>query len=164
MLEVGVKALQLQQCCLFQCFWCRADKRGKMEGSVAECRKPCSAFTTFYCCLFCKEGAIKQMCNVILTLLLNSFRCVPASHFPCICNSCSSLIGRYFVSLPGTWPPAKHARKCLQSWGTHVGFSLIAVCASTAESSGKGLKGNQRGSESNALLSVNELVSKVPHG
>lgn len=45
-----------------------------------------------------------------------------------------------------------------------MGFSLIAVCVSRAESSRKGLKGNQGVSELNASLSVNELVSKVPHG
>lgn len=36
-------------------------------------------FTRFYCCLFCKEGAIKVMCNVLLTLLFHSFVCILAS-------------------------------------------------------------------------------------
>lgn len=36
-------------------------------------------FTRFCCRLFCKEGAIKAMCKVLLLGLSRSFSCIPAS-------------------------------------------------------------------------------------
>lgn len=59
----------------------------KWKEVLLNAKNLCHLFTRFYCCLLCKEGAIKVSCNVLLLLLSHSFSCILASQLCHICNS-----------------------------------------------------------------------------
>lgn len=115
-------------------------------------------FTRFYCCLLCKEGAIKVMCNVLLMLLFHFFRCSLASWSCHICNSWERQFywQKFWFTIMNMSPHQNthvktHEKFWNAVWSCHL-FPYVRIDAE--KSSKKGLKSVWGGSELNASLSV----------
>lgn len=87
-------------------------------------------FTRFYCCLFCKEGAIKVMCNVLLTLLFHSFRGIPVSWLCHVYNSWDRQFywRMFWFTIVNMSPHQNTHENAWEAVECCMEFSFISIC------------------------------------